>query len=77
MKSLREKTVFTNDKRRVSVIESLEFQTIGTNRSQHATASLVPVAVVVKEPDRTYALDMNAQPLDIDRMELPAGFERK
>ena len=39
------------------------------------TGSVKPIAVIVKEPGRTYALDMAAQPVDIDRMELPADFE--
>jgi hypothetical protein len=29
----------------------------------------------VKTPDRTYALDMAAQPLDLDQVELPTGFD--
>jgi hypothetical protein len=29
----------------------------------------------VREPDRTYAFDMGAQPVDIDRLNLPADFE--
>lgn len=37
--------------------------------------SLKPIAIIVKEPDRTYALDLCGQPVAIDRLNLPADFE--
>lgn len=74
MTTLRAKTVFADDKFTVTAIESLEFQTDKANRWGYVTASLKPVAVVVKEADKTCAFDMDAQPIDIDRLELPADF---
>lgn len=75
MTTVRARTVFSDDKRTVTAIESLQFRADKTNCPRHVTASLRPVAVIVREQDRTYALDMTAQPVDIDRLDLPADFE--
>lgn len=37
--------------------------------------SLNSIAVIVREADRTYALDLRGQPVAIDRLNLPADFE--
>ena len=39
------------------------------------TGRLQPIAVIVKAPDRTYALDMEARLVDIDRFNLSAEFD--
>lgn len=75
MATLRERTVFADQGLTVTVIESLELRTTGTRRRCFTTGNLEPIAVIVREPDRTYAIDMAAQPVDIDRMELPVDFE--
>ena len=75
MTTVRAKTVFSDAKLTVTAIESVDFQTVKTNRRRHVTGSVKPIAVIVKEPGRTYALDMAAQRVDIDRLELPADFE--
>lgn len=75
MPRLREKTVFASQRLEVSVVESLEYRTARARRGGFTTVDLEPVAVIVRQPDETYALDMAGQRIDIDRMELPAEFE--
>ena len=75
MATLRTKTVFADRGIVVTSVVSLEFRVDGTNCRHFITASLKPIAVVVKEPNRSYAFDMNARSIDIDRLGLPADFE--
>ena len=77
MTTVRAKTVYSDERLTVTAVESLEFRADRTNRGRHVTGSVKPIAVIVRQPDRTYALDMAAQPLDIDQMDLPADFEWK
>jgi dihydrodipicolinate reductase len=75
MASLRAKTVFADQGITVTAVESLELRSDRTNRRQFITGRLEPIAVIVREPDRTYAFDMGAQSIDIDELNLPADFE--
>ena len=75
MTTVRARTVFSDDKRTVTAIESLQFQADKTSRPRHATVSPRPIAVIVREQGMTCALEMDAQPVDIDRLDLPADFE--
>jgi hypothetical protein len=75
MANVRASTVFADDRFTLIAIESLEFQTDRTDHRRLVTGSLKPVAVIIREADKTCAFDMNAQPVDIDRLELPAGIE--
>lgn len=74
MAGVRTRTLFSDNELTVTAVESVEFQTDRSRRRRFVTGSLRPVAVIVREQDRTYALDMAAQPVDIDRMDLPADF---
>ena len=75
MASLRATTVFADPVINVAVVESRELQVDRASRRQFITGRLEPIAVIVREPDRTYAFNMDAQPVDIDRLNLPADFE--
>lgn len=75
MTKLRARTVFSDDTVTVTAVEKLALQSDRLNRGCFMSGSLQPVAVIVKTPDRTYALDMAAQLLDLDQVELPAGFD--
>lgn len=75
MPSLRERTVFASKGLTVTVVESLEFRAAIMNRRGFTTVDLEPIAVIVQQPDKTYALNMAGQPVDIDRLELPGGFD--
>ncbi|MDH4109505.1 MAG: hypothetical protein OEW35_14430 [Gammaproteobacteria bacterium] len=73
MDRLRTGTVFANQRLTVAVAESLEVRSDKTKHTRFMTGTLRPVAVIVKEPGRTYAFDMDGQPVDIDQVNLPAG----
>jgi dihydrodipicolinate reductase len=75
MVMVRARTVFSDQKLTVTAVESLELQTDSSNRRRFMIGSLKPIAVIVREPDRTYALDMGGQPVAFDRLNLPADFE--
>lgn len=72
MARLRERSVFADQRLTVIAVESLEFETSRANRGGFMTGRLKPIAVIVKEPDRTYALDMDAGPVDIDEVGIAA-----
>jgi hypothetical protein len=75
MASLRAKTIFADQGITVTAVESLELRLDRTNHRQFITGRLEPIAVIVREADRTYAFDMGAQSVDIDKWNLPADFE--
>ncbi|MGB5257934.1 MAG: hypothetical protein WBN44_11820 [Woeseiaceae bacterium] len=75
MTGLRARTVFSDQKLTVTAIEKLALSSDTFGRGGLLSGSLRPIAVIVKLPDRTYALDMAAQELDLDDVELPAGFD--
>jgi hypothetical protein len=74
MTTLRARTVYADDKLTVTAVESLAFHADRTKARRFVTASLAPIAIIVRKTDRTYALDMDAQPVDIDALDLPADF---
>lgn len=75
MASLRTRTVFADERLAVTAVESLEIRCDGANHRGFMTGSLEPIAVIVREADRTYAFDMDAQLIDIERLDLPADLE--
>ena len=75
MPRVRQRTIFSDYRLTVIAVERLEFRTDRLDHRRLVTGSLKPVAVIVTAPDRTYALDMNAQPVDIDTMDLPTDIE--
>ena len=75
MASLRATTVFADRVINVAVVESRELEVDRASRRQFITGRLEPIAVIVREADRTYAFDMGAQSVDIDKWNLPADFE--
>ncbi len=75
MAEVRARTVFSDHEITVTAVESVEFQTNISNRRRFAVGSLRPIAVIVREPGRTYALDMAAKPVDIEAIGLPADFD--
>ena len=72
MAGVRTRTIFSDQKTTVAAVESVEFRIDHTHCKRFVIGSLRPIAIVVREPGRTYALDMAGQPIDIDRMDLPA-----
>ena len=66
MGELRTRTIFADHRFTIVAVESVACRHGGAACGHHLTVSLKPVAVVVKEPDRTYAVDMEAKPVSID-----------
>jgi len=75
MATLRARSVFANRAITVTVVESLTLETGGTGRRHFLTGSVTPIAVIVREPGATYALDMAGEPVDLDQLNLPADFK--
>ena len=75
MDRVRARTIFRDEKRSVTALESREFRTDRSNHGCLLIGSLKPIAVIVREPDRTYALDISAGPVDIKQLELPADLD--
>ncbi len=75
MASVRTRTVFADQRRTVTAVESVDFRTDLSRRRRFFIGSLRLIAVIVREPDRIYALDIAAQPIDIEQIELPDDFD--
>jgi len=69
------RTVFADEKRTVSALVSMDLETDTANGRHQLTGSLRPMAVIVREAGRSYAVDMDAQPVDIAQLDLPPEFE--
>lgn len=77
MGTLRARTIYSDQRFTVTAVESVALRTDTLRRGRFLTASLAPVAVIVREPGRTYALDLAGQPVDIDRLDLPPDTDRE
>lgn len=77
MNKLRARTVFADQRLTVTAVESLAFQAGGAGHGRFLTVHLEPIAIIVRQQDRTYALDMGAQSLDLDSLNLPADVDLK
>lgn len=75
MARVRERAVFSSKRFTVTAVESLEFRIDGSRHGRLVSGSVKPVALIVKAPDRTYALDMTAQAVDVASLGLPADID--
>jgi len=66
MDRLRTNIVFDDQRFTVTVVQSLELQTGSLKHKRFLTGSLKPIAVIVKEPDRSSVLDLDAQSVEVD-----------
>ena len=67
MAELRARTIFADRRFTVIAVESVVLLHGDKGHGRYLAANMKPVAVVVKEPNRTYAVDMEAMPISIDR----------
>ena len=74
MTRLRATTVFSSPGQTVTAIESVAFRVDRMGNARWMTGCLEPIAVIVREPGRTSAFDMDGQPVDVDRLDLLAEF---
>ncbi len=70
MDALRDTEIFSDPALTLVAIESVSLQHTETDNSCRVYGSIVPVAIVVCSPARTYALDMDAAPADLDQLRL-------
>ncbi len=75
MASVRARTLFAKHGLTVTAVESVDLRIDRSCRGRLAIGSVKPIAVIVREPGRTYALDIAAQPIDMEQLELPDDFE--
>ena len=75
MATVRARSLYSDEQFTVTAMELFEARIDRANSRRFVTGSLKPIAVIVREPDRTYAIDMAGQPVGIHRMDLPADFE--
>jgi hypothetical protein len=68
MEALRIAAVFEDSARTLLVVESVVSRHRITNGSCRAYASVRPRAIVICDPAGTYALDMEARPISLDRL---------
>jgi hypothetical protein len=67
MAKVRARPIYSSEELSVTAMELLEFRTDRANSRRFVTGSLKPIAVIVRTPDRTYAIDMAGQPVGIHR----------
>lgn len=75
MARFRATTVFSSRRLTVATVESLELRAGRMRCGRWITASLKPIAVIVRAQDQTSAFDMDGQPVDIDLLDLPDDLE--
>lgn len=77
MTNVRARTLFSDQKLTVRAVESLQLRIDRSDHARFLIGSLKPIAIIVTEPDRTYALDLDARPVDIDGLGLSADFSQE
>ena len=73
MGRLRTREIFVDSRYTVIAVESVHLRCRKQDTSCQLYASIKPIAVIVRSPDGTYALDIEANPTDITRLEHVAG----
>ena len=70
---LRTREVYKDSTRTLIAVESVDFQHNTTNTGGHFIGNINPIAVIVHGPEGKYALDMEANPANMDQLreELP------
>ena len=65
---LRTSEIFNDSVLRVIVVESVDFRHTKTNTFCQVSGHIKPIAVIVRNPDGAYALNMEAKPTDLDQL---------
>lgn len=73
MATLKATRLYADDRQTVIVINTVDIRHEQTDAALGLYASSKPVAVVVSAASGTRAIDMNAEPLDLDRLLDDAG----
>ena len=75
MATVRARSLYSDEQFTVTAMELFEAQIDRANSRRFVTGSLKPIAVIVRERDRIYALDMTGRPVDIRRPRTRQGDE--
>ena len=73
MATVRARSLYSDEQFTVTAMELFEAQIDRANSRRFVTGSLKPIAVIVRERDRIYALDMTGRPVDIRRLRTRQG----
>ena len=68
MPVLEARRIYVDDRQSIIVVESIDVRHERCGKAHGLLARLAPIAVVIAMPDRARALDMNADPVDLDRL---------
>ena len=67
MATVRARSLYSGEQLTVTAMELFEARIDRANSKRFVTGSLKPIAVIIRERDRIYALDMTGRPVDIRR----------
>ena len=68
MATIRSREVYKAASVTLVAVESIDIRPGETGLGFHVIATIEPIAVIVTSPDETYALGMDGQALDLDRL---------
>lgn len=68
MAALRAREIINEPMLKLIAVESIDLRPRKTQIGWHCLGKMEPIAVIVCSPDGTYALDMDAQPADVERL---------
>ena len=67
MVTVRARSLYFGEQFTVTAMELFEARIESANGRHFMTGSMKPIAVIVRERDRIYALDMTGRPVDVHR----------
>ena len=73
MATVRARSLYFGEQFTVTVMELFEARIERARSRRFVTGGMKPIAVIVRERDRIYALDMTGRPVDIHRPGIPDG----
>lgn len=68
MGALRAREIINEPMLKLIVVESIDLRPRKTQIGWHCLGKMEPIAVIVCSLDGTYALDVDAQPADVERL---------
>lgn len=68
MNPLRTREIFNDSRRMLIAVESVDLQHSKTNTNCQLYGRIEPIAIVVCDIDKIYALDMNAKLIALDQL---------
>jgi len=72
METLRTVEILSNAKLTVLAVESVSLRHNRTNTNCRLYGNIEPIAIIVRSRAGTYALDMEAKPVNLDQFDLDA-----